>query len=427
VLNERALIARYFQRLAFGPKPGQFADAIKAGSVKTLNNILNSSPVSPIAMPSFETLGPQPSVGAINRVEWGLKMQSQRIQLIAWWLDQMVAVDNPFHERVVWFWHGHWATSMDKVNYANAMFQQNKIFRDSGLGNFKTFANQMIMDGALQYWLDNNSNTVKAPNENLARELMELFILGVNRYTENDIKQAAKALTGYSLDRESGLVTFNPQKHDASIQTILGKSTNFDGVSLVDYLVDQDNCANFIAERLWFRFISDENPLPDTSIQSAFKDRDLNKAFAALAMHSGMSDERNSMVKPPLEWFIAACRALNVLPSKLGKPEQIIGILEKFAQKPFYPPNVGGWPAGEIWLTAANAQYRLALAQLIVSAGDISPIDNLPFYSRVAALADFLGIYQWSHRSKLALVASQTNTSQLLITALCAPEYLVSA
>jgi hypothetical protein len=116
-----------------------------------------------------------------------------------------------------------------------------------------------------------------------------------------------------------------------------------------------------------------------------------------------------------------------VLPSKLGKPELIIGYLEKFAQKPFYPPNVGGWPAGEIWLTAANAQYRLALAQLIVSAGDISPIENLPFYSRVAALADFLGIDQWSQRSKLALVASQTNSAQLIITALCAPEYLVSA
>lgn len=427
MLSERALIARYFQRFAFGPKPGQFTEALKNGSAKTLSNILNSPPNSPIAMPVFETLGPQPAIGAINRAEWGLKMQSQRNQLVSWWLDQMVAVDNPFQERVVWFWHGHWATSMDKVIYANAMFQQNKIFREFGLGNFKLFARRMISDGALQYWLDNSSNTVKAPNENLARELMELFILGVNRYTEDDIKQAAKALTGYSLDRESGIVTFNAKKHDSTAQTILGRTSNFDGISLVDFLVDQDNCANFIAERLWFRFVSDDNPLPDNAIQSAFKDRDISKAFNTLASHSGISDEKNSMVKPPLEWFIAACRALNILPSKIGKPETILSFLEKIAQKPLYPPNVGGWPAGEIWLTAANAQYRLALAQLIVSSGDVTPISKLPAYSRVAAMADFLGIDQWSHRSKLALVASQTNTSQLIITALCAPEYLVSA
>lgn len=427
MLSDRALIARYFQRLAFGPKPGQFSEALRNGAPKTLNNILTSTPNSPIAMPVFETLGPQPKAGAINRASWGLKMQAQRNQLVLWWLDQMVAVDNPFQERMVWFWHGHWATSLDKVIYANAMLQQNKIFRNYGLGNYKTFARQMIMDGALQYWLDNNSNTVKAPNENLARELMELFTLGVSRYTEDDIKQAAKALTGYSLDRESGVVIFNPQKHDTSQQTILGRTQNFDGLSLVDYLVDQDNCGNFIAERLWFRFISDENPLPDKSIQLAFKDRELNKAVTAMANHSGMSDEKNSMVKPPLEWFVAACRALNVLPSSIGKPETVLSFLEKIAQKPFYPPNVGGWPAGEIWLTAANAQYRLTLAQLIVSNGDITPISNLPAYSRVAALADFLGVDQWSSRTKLALVASQSNPSQLIITALCAPEYLVSA
>lgn len=413
--------------MTFGPKPGQFTDALKNGSAKTLNNILTTTPTSPVAMPVFETLGPQPPNGAINRAEWGLKMQSQRNQLVSWWLDQMVAVDNPFQERIVWFWHGHWATSMDKVDYANAMFQQNKIFREYGLGNFKEFSRKMIMDGALQYWLDNNSNTVKAPNENLARELMELFTLGVNRYSEDDIKQAAKALTGYTLDRESGEVTFNPKKHDTSAQTILGRTDNFDGLSLVDFLVDQQNCANFIAERLWFRFVSDENPLPDSGIQQAFQDRDISKAITALAMHSGMSDDKNSMVKPPLEWFIASCRALNILPSRIGKPETILSFLEKIAQKPFYPPNVGGWPAGEIWLTAANAQYRLTLAQLVVSNGDISPISSIPAYNRVAAIADFLGVNQWSQRTKTALVASQSNASQLIITALCAPEFLVSA
>ena len=198
------------------------------------------------------------------------------------------------------------------------MLVQQKKFRNFGLGNFNVLAQQMLLDSALQYWLDNNSNTVKAPNENLARELMELFTLGVNRYSEDDIKAAAKALTGYSLDREAGTVTFNVKRHDSSVKSILGRSENFDGSSLVNHLVAQDNCGTFIAERLWFRFINDSTPLPDTQIKNAFASRDLKSAFMAMAKHPGFSDSANSMVKPPLEWFISACRALNILPSKFA-------------------------------------------------------------------------------------------------------------
>ena len=426
MLDDRALIARYFHRFGFGPKPGEYAAAVKAGPDAAIINILSSNAKSKIADPVFEVLGPMPPVGAITRGAWNLKMKDQRNQLTMWWLDRMADVDAPFIERMTWFWHGHWATSLTKVDYANAMLVQNQILRKNALGNFQTMARAMVMDGALQYWLDNNSNTVKSPNENLARELMELFTLGVNRYTETDIKQVAKALTGYSLDRESGVVSFNPAKHDSTNQTILGKTQNFDALSLVDFLVSQDNDAKFISERLWYRFVSDENPVSGNVIQSSFATRDISTAMNTLAKHPAMRDETNSMVKPPLEWFIGACRSLNVLPSQLGKLENILGYLDKLAQKPFYPPNVGGWPAGEIWLTAANAQYRIELAQLIVANGDLTPISNFTAPNRVRKLADLLGVGAWTDRTKTALVAAQTDPAKLITTALCAPEYMVS-
>lgn len=425
MISDRALVARYFHRLGFGPKPGEFEAAVKTGTSNALEKILTIDSSSRIAPPVFKKLGPRPS-NAIARVEWRNAMREQEFQLTLWWMDRMVDSDHPFVERMTWFWHGHWATSMSKVDYANAMLIQNKLLRETALGNFADQAKRMVVDGALQYWLDNNSNTVKAPNENLARELMELFTLGVNRYTENDIKQVAKALTGYSLDREASVVTFNAKRHENSTLNILGKSGKFEANSLTDFLVSRDDCQSFIAERLWYRFINDSTSSEDDSIRSAFKNREILPTMKALASHSAMKSEENSMVKPPLEWFISSCRALNVLPSALAKPVIILGFFDRLSQKPFYPPNVGGWPAGEIWLTAANAQYRIQLAQLIVAKGDVTTISKIAAANRVKKLADLLGVDEWSARTKSALVAAQNDPIKLITTALCAPEYLVS-
>ena len=425
MVSERTLVARYFHRLGFGPKPGEFESAVKIGAAGTLEKILTIDNTSRIPTPVFKKLGPRPS-NPIARVEWRNAMREQEFQLTLWWMDRMVDADNPFIERMTWFWHGHWATSMSKVDYANAMLIQNQLLRETAVGNFADQAKRMVIDGALQYWLDNNSNTVKAPNENLARELMELFTLGVNRYTEDDIKQVAKALTGYSLDRESAVVTFNPKRHDSSILNILGRSGTFDANSLTEFLVSRDDCQKFIAERLWYRFINDATEPTDGLIQNAFSNREILPAMKTLANHPAMKADENSMVKPPFEWFIAACRALNVLPSTLAKPVMILGFFDRLSQKPFYPPNVGGWPAGEIWLTAANAQYRIQLAQLIVSKGDLTPITNVGVANRVKKLADLLGVGEWSARTKSALIASQSDPSKLITTALCSPEYMVN-
>ena len=140
----------------------------------------------------------------------------------------MVLSEHSLRERITWFWHGHWATSLSKVDDALPMYLQNQTFRKFALENFADMSRSMVNDGALIFWLDGQTNTIKAPNENLSRELMELFTLGVNRYTENDVRETAKALTGYRVDKSSGKVTFLPKLHFASPINFLGTSGSFD-------------------------------------------------------------------------------------------------------------------------------------------------------------------------------------------------------
>ena len=429
---QRLEIARLFQRFGFGPKPGEFANAIKAGVDATRSQLLTPPTIdhglSSISDPNLSDLGSFPPPGTPARSAFALSMKSQRRALILWWLDRMALADNALIERMTWFWHGHWATSIGKVEYALPMYLQNQILRANCLGDFRVQARAMITDGALQYWLDGGSNTVAAPNENLAREFMELFTLGVDRYFEIDVQAVARALTGYRVIRSSGAVTFLPKKHDSSSLNILGSSGTFNAEGIADLVVGKDDCARFISDRIWFRFISSSIPRPDSNpIQAAFAQRDISKAVNAIANSNAMSDPQYSLVKSPVEWFIGLCRALSITPSKLAKPEQVINFLDKLGQVPFIPPNVGGWPYGEAWLTAAGAQYRLQAAQFLLAHGDISPISTIPSAARFSAMSDFLGVADWSLRTERALRDVLDDPNRLILLAASSPEYIVSA
>jgi uncharacterized protein (DUF1800 family) len=329
---------------------------------------------------------------------------------------------------MTWFWHGHWATSIQKLNYAMPMYIQNKTLRANCLGNFKTMSRAMINDAALQFWLDGQESTAKSPNENLGRELMELFVLGVGRYTEDDVKSAARALTGYQVEKSSGVVTFNAKRYDVTPVTILGTTQSFTGESLSDFLVAREDNATFIAERLWYRFISSNQAMPTNfSAKSAFASRDIAAAVKAMASDPAMSDPKNDMVKAPVEWFIAACRALELTPSNLKTPGQLFNFLDKLGQVPFNPPNVGGWPAAEAWLSSATAQYRIAFATWLVKQSDLKALKDIPVGSRVVKSADWLGVAEWSPRTQTTLRASLADPAQFALLALCSPEFIVSA
>ena len=430
--GERLEIARLSHRFGFGPRPGEFAAALKMGvsayRIEATTVPAIDTGLAVITEPVITDLGKRPSPNTPEVIPFAQAMRAQSLQMVLWWLDRMALSNHGLSERMVWFWHGHWATSIDKINYPMPMFTQNKTLRTYALGNFKEMSRAMINDGALQIWLDGGDSTLKAPNENLSRELMELFVLGVNRYSEDDVKALAKVLTGYQINNSSGKVTFNLKRHDPSAVTLLGSSAIFSGESVSDYLVARDDCATFIAERLWYRFVSSSQPLPtDSTIKKAFAERNIASAVTALASDVAMRDPNNSLVKAPVEWFISACRALQITPSKLNSSNQLISHLQKLAQVPFSPPNVGGWPTDEAWLSSASAQYRIAFAKWLIKQGDLTPITSLSQNARVAKSADWLGVSAWSNRTQGALRNAVGDPAEFVLLALCSPEYVVSA
>jgi uncharacterized protein (DUF1800 family) len=302
------------------------------------------------------------------------------------------------------------------------MYLQNQTFRQTAFGNFQTQVNLMMQDPALLYWLDAGANLKQSPNENLARELMELFTLGVNNYTQNDVTQVARALTGWNVNRHAATVSYNARAHDNSNLNILGNSGSFDAPAIAKLLVAQNNCQNFIPNRLWFRFISSVNPI-DPKVVEAFANRDILNTFSVLLNSSGMRDNSNSLVKSPVEWFIGACKALQITPSKLTNPGQVSNYLNSMGQLPFDPPNVGGWPHDTAWLSAAATQYRISFTNYLITRGVLPTLSsNL---DTATQLSNWLGIYQFSPTTIQAINSSKDLKTAVML-ALISPENVVS-
>ena len=430
--NDRLEIARLYHRFGFGPRPGEFKTALKNGLAATKAKFLSVPTIdlgaAQVAEPNITNLGTRPDQKTNELIEFNIALRQQVKDLPLWWLDRMALSDHALTERMTWFWHGHWATAIGKLNHAYPMYLQNQTLRKYALGNFGEMTAAMLNDGALQFWLDGGENTVKSPNENLARELMELFTLGVNRYTETDVRELSRALTGYQIERSSGKVTFNAKRYDSNIKTILGSSTTFNGNSAAAHLVAQKDTAKFIAERFWYRFISSQIELPsDNSLEKSFETRDISKLVGALTDSKILSNPSYSIVKPPVEWFVGVARYLKLTPSALKTPAQLLAYLDRLAQVPFNPPNVGGWPTDEAWLSSASAQYRIQFAAWLIKQADLSALAAIAPNKRIAWLQDELGVLTFSARTRLALDGVKGTPAQLLQLAICSPEYVVSA
>ena len=242
-----------------------------------------------------------------------------------WWLDRMAAVTAPTPERLTWFWHGHFATSEEKVNRPNLMLAQNQTLRRLGLSDFRSLTQAMIADPAMIMWLDGQTNRLQEPNENLGRELMELFTLGVGHYSETDVRESARALTGWSVDPNKGTATLRPAKHDATVKTVLGRAAPYDADGLVDLLVGTPESARFVATRLWTRLVS---PVPPDAAELdrlavAYGPRtDLTALLRAIATSTAFHDPASSLVKAPVEWATGLARALGARPAALDDKSQ---------------------------------------------------------------------------------------------------------
>ncbi|MGC1237586.1 MAG: DUF1800 family protein [Acidimicrobiales bacterium] len=422
---ERLAIARLIHRFNFGPTPGQYQELVQRGLAATQETVLEHGMADPglasVQEPSFPNLGPIPMSNA--SAFWSAIFTGQT-EMVSWALDRMGMARYPLTDRMTWFWHGHWATSVSKVMYPLTMQKQYNTMRTYALANFEDMAKKMVVDGALNYWLDNEENYVSSPNENLAREFMELMTLGVNKFTQHDVTAAARALTGYSTDLSNGVVTFDPSQHYSKPVTILGTTKELNAETFASLVVSKQENAKYITDRLWFRFVSGSTT-PEASLVSSFGGRDISSLVSALVHSSAWTNPANSLVKSPVEWFVGACKALKVRPSSMNSTNSQWN-LSQMGQIPFNPPNVGGWTFGQAWLSGVAFQYRFDLAQSLVTKGDLSPL-SVPKSKMVQACADWLGVAEWSRRTGSALSAATGSPQELLLAALLSPEYVVSA
>jgi uncharacterized protein (DUF1800 family) len=410
-LGERAATRRLLERFGFGQRPGEL-DAAK-GFDATLDALMSTVDTE-VAPPVLR----QESKDARQQV------REDQNALTLWWLERMVSADSSFVERITWFWHGHFATSAQKVRSPRLMLTQNQTMRRLALGDFAALAGAMTADPAMLIWLDGQKNTAKAANENLARELMELFTLGVGEYSEQDVREAARALTGWKVNREAMTASVVARQHDSGTKTVLGHAGPLDAPGLVDVLVTQPTSARFVAKRLWFRLVSGTPPADDTvaRLVSAYgPGRDVRALLHAIAVEPGFRDDASTMVKQPVEWAVGLMRALRVRPSTLPEADRtkLLAGLRGMGQVPFLPPSVGGWPAGGAWLTTASGLARLQVARLITAHAEAP--------ATVADMARLLGIDTVSERTRDALRPLEGRPAELAAVAATAPEYVVSA
>jgi uncharacterized protein (DUF1800 family) len=274
------------------------------------------------------------------------------------------------------FWHNHFATSNLKVRQPALMAQQNVLIRRHALGKFGPLLLEMSRDPAMLIWLDSNSNTRGRPNENYAREVMELFALGVGHYTERDVREAARAFTGWHTDGRK--FTFLRAQHDDGTKTVLGQTGPWDGGDVTRIVLEQPAAARFLVGKLYRYFISEGAALPDGLLDplaerfraSGYDVADLVRAV--LRSRLFFSDHAyRQRVKSPVEYVVGMLRALEAKYEPQAEyygPPQQTRLLDGLGQELFAPPSVKGWAGGEAWLNSATLLARHNLAWKVVQA-----------------------------------------------------------
>jgi len=283
-----------------------------------------------------------------------------------WWLDRMLRTKRPLVEKMTLFWHGHFATSIDKVPAA-LMAEQIALFRAQGLGNFRNLLASVSVDPAMSIWLDNRYNTKAHPNENYAREVMELFALGLGNYTEDDVKNAARAFTGWAYDGKAQRVAFNPKLHDDGPKTFLGRTGAFGLQDIIAIIVSQPVHQRFIARALleFFLYSDPEPELIEGLAQTyALGGYDIAKTMGTLLRSNVFYSTRayRAIPKSPIEFAIGLLRYAGTA----QVPASLPNALRRMGQEPLAPPSVKGWDGGPAWINTntllARFNYVNALA-----------------------------------------------------------------
>jgi len=297
------------------------------------------------------------------------------VDLRRWWLDRMLNGPAPLLEKMTLFWHGHFATSIQKVRDAYWMWLQKDTLRRNAFGNFGTLVKKISRDPAMMIYLDLQQSRREHPNENWARELMELFTVGIGNYTEQDIRESARAFTGYRIDMTTQQFRFAPFQQDHGTKTFMGQSGNLNGDDIIDILLRQPACAQFIGRKLWRFFVEDE---PSKDIVATIAERIrvhnfemrpvLREIFSAAEFYSDRVT--SSQIKSPIQYIVQTSKLLD---APLPAPIVAQNAMRQMGQIIFAPPNVKGWDGGKEWISTSTLLFRYNFANYLINGDVILP------------------------------------------------------
>jgi len=352
-------VGHLYRRASFGASWSEIQAALEAGPDKAIEGLLEDRPETA----DFTAISGQ--IGeSISRTNNGQ-------QLRAWWLYRMLYTANPLREKLTLFWHNHFATSNAKVNNAGYMIGQYELMRRYTLGNFRTMLQEISQDPAMMVWLDTSLSKKGMPNENYARELMELFSLGIGVYTEKDVREAARAFTGWEI--KEGKASYNEDQHDPGAKTVLGQTGQWQGRDIVRICLEQKAAPYFIVGKLFKFLISETMPATPELLEplaKQFKDSDWDfGGLVKTVLRSNLFFSPliyRSRVKAPVDFALGIVHALE---GHLGTTA-LSSALEELGQKIFYPPSVKGWDGGPAWLNGQTILSRQNLALALTSTED---------------------------------------------------------
>jgi uncharacterized protein (DUF1800 family) len=371
--SESARVMQLLRRTSFGYTPAQLEAALSAGFARTVDRLVETHPVEPPSLSAAATPGGRFVVG----------------QLQQWWLDHMLGTSTPFAERMTLFWHGHFTSDYRKVADDTFMYWQNLTWRRMSLTNLRPMLMQVTTDPAMLRYLDLATSTGQSPNENYSRELMELFTMGPGNYTEDDVRESAKALAGWQLPQpdSTAAVTvaagvtrnlpvystqrpgvFNPRRAFKGSVTYLGKTGSLDAPGLIDRILAQPATAQFIATKVAQHFVAAQpdvgfiKSLADSFRRSNYDMKTLMRAVLTSAEFNSAQSYR-TLVKSPTDFMVHAARALGA--NNLSKLIAAAG--SGMGQSLFDPPDVGGWPNNESWISSNTVVERVNFVSAALS------------------------------------------------------------
>ncbi|MGQ0568595.1 MAG: DUF1800 domain-containing protein [Armatimonadota bacterium] len=380
---DRMKAAHLLNRAGFGGRPDEVDRFVRMGPDAALDELMNYERIAEsVPPPDFTSLRAlwenvfalyRPGVPERQRFEAraiAFRADNQKLlELREWWITRMIHTRRPLQEKMVLFWHGLLVSGRPDTRLTQNLYTQNELFRRNPLGNFKELIVAISKDPAMLEYLDNESNRKGRPNENYARELLELFTMGIGNYTEKDIKEAARAFTGWT--RRGFEFFFDARQHDDGSKTFLGKTGNWDGGDIIQIIFEQPATARFLPRRLFesFAYLRPEDELIE-ELAGLFRQNTFEVAPVVRAILSSKAfyspKAMRAQVKSPAQLVVGTARLLDLDTTHVTPLARAMDLM---GQMLFYPPNVGGWPKGESWITTATILVRYNFSSLVLTGG----------------------------------------------------------